>query len=62
MQNITLDNNLSLSRLIFKSNNDTIEQRVEITAEFPNVTTANEIESALLNLSDMAYQSAYRTY
>jgi hypothetical protein len=39
---------------------DTIEQRVEITATFPNVNTANEIEQALLSLSDQAYQYSHR--
>ena len=39
---------------------DTIEQRVEITAEFPNASSANEIKQALLGLSDSAMQYAYR--
>lgn len=36
-----------------------VEQRVEITAEFPNVRSAADIETALLNLSNNAYQYAY---
>jgi len=36
-----------------------IEQRVEITANFPNVNSAQEIENALLGLSDTSYQYAY---
>lgn len=39
---------------------DTIEQRVEITAEFPNANSASEIKQALLGLSDSAMQYAYR--
>lgn len=44
-----------------KNFGDTIEQRVEINATFPNVTNSNEIEAALLGLSDKAYQYSYRT-
>lgn len=36
-----------------------VEQRVEITANFPNVNSAEEIERALLNISDRSYQYAY---
>lgn len=36
-----------------------VEQRVEITANFPNVNSAQEIENALLGLSDTSYQYAY---
>ena len=43
-----------------QSAGDTIEQRVAIEANFPNVKDATEIEQALLNLSDQAYQWAYR--
>ena len=39
---------------------DTIEQRVEIAAEFPNANSANEIKEALLNLSDSAMTYSYR--
>lgn len=44
-----------------KLGGDTIEQRVEITAEFPNVQDSKEIENALLNIADSAYQYSYRT-
>ena len=37
-----------------------IEQRVEIKAEFPNVRDSFEIETALTNLADKAYQYAHR--
>jgi len=43
-----------------KLGGDTIKQRVEITAEFPNVSDSNEIETALLNLADSAYQYSHR--
>ena len=39
---------------------DTIEQRVEITAEFPAANSADEIKQALLGLADSAMQYAYR--
>jgi hypothetical protein len=41
----------------FVGNN--IEQRVEIKAEFPGVRSAADIENALINLSNKAYQYAY---
>ena len=37
-----------------------VQQRVEITAEFPNVDTADDIREALLSLADNAYQYAYK--
>ena len=37
-----------------------VDQRVEIKAEFPNVRDAFEIETALTNLADKAYQYAHR--
>ena len=40
--------------------NDTIEQRVEISATFPGVTEAIEIKQALEQLADNAYQVASR--
>jgi hypothetical protein len=40
---------------------DSIEQRVEIVAEFPNVDTAEDIREALLSLADNAFQYAYKT-
>lgn len=39
---------------------ETIEQRVSIEASFPNVKDSSEIETALLGLSDQAYQWAHR--
>ena len=42
--------------------NDTIEQRVEINANFPDVTSADEIKQALLALADNAYINAHRIY
>lgn len=38
--------------------NNTTEQRVEINATFPGVTTVLDIEQALLGLADSAYQYA----
>lgn len=38
------------------SNSDTLEQNVHIDAQFPNVNNANEIETALNNLVNMASQ------
>ncbi len=49
----SLGKNISSSTL----NND-VEQRVEINANFPGVTTALEIERALTELADNAYQYA----
>ena len=43
-----------------QSQGDTIEQRVEITAEFPNANSAEEIKQALLGLADSAMQYSYR--
>ena len=40
-------------------NQDNIEQRVEITANFPNANNAIEIEKAILGLADTTYQYAY---
>ena len=37
-----------------------VQQRLEITAEFPNVTVAEEIKQALLGLADSAMQYSYR--
>ena len=41
--------------------NPTTEQRVEIQATFPNATDADDIRTALLGLSDKAFQYAHRT-
>ena len=48
------------ARRISQTAADTIEQRVEIIAEFPNANSANDIREALLGLSDSAMQYAYR--
>ena len=48
------------SQLNKQSQGDTIEQRVEITAEFPNANSAEEIKRALLGLADSAMQYSYR--
>lgn len=42
------------------SQKEVLEQKVEITAEFPNVTDHNEIEEALMNLTNTASQYANR--
>ena len=41
-------------------NSGTVEQRVEITANFPNATDKNEIEQAFQNIVNMASQYAQR--
>ena len=46
---------------ISSSYNPITEQRVEIQASFPNATDADDIRTALLELSDKAYQYAHRT-
>ena len=55
----SLDRLVSLNGLQSTQENN-IEQRVEITAEFPNVDTADDIREALLSLSDNAFQYAYK--
>ena len=52
--------NYTGSKPTFNAGTDSIEQRVEIKAEFPNVRDSFEIERALINLSDNAYQYAHR--
>ena len=42
------------------SNNETLDQNVHITAEFPSVTNRTEIEQAFENLANKAAQYAYR--
>lgn len=47
----------SLGKNVIKdSTNNTVEQRVEISATFPGVTEAIEIKRALEQLADNAYQ------
>ena len=48
------------SKINKQTQGDTIEQRVEITAEFPNANSAEEIKQALLGLADSAMQYSYR--
>lgn len=38
---------------------ETIEQRVEVKAEFPNVTSSREIEEAFTTIANTSYQYAY---
>lgn len=49
-----------LSSVLKAMNNDTIEQRVQIDAQFPNAENTNEIKQALLSLADNAYIYANR--
>ena len=49
-----------LSSVLKTMNNDTIEQRVQIDAQFPNAENTNEIKQALLSLADNAYIYANR--
>ena len=44
---------------IGQTGGDTIEQRVEIKAEFPNATSAREIEEAFDTIANTSYQYAY---
>ena len=46
----------------FNALNQGVEQRVEITANFPNATDANDIRQAILSLADNAYQYVNRSY
>lgn len=50
----------TLGRVSQSNSENTIEQRVEISAEFPNVDDASDVRQALLALSDNAYQYAYK--
>ena len=52
--------NTAFTSIQTKTGSDTIEQRVSIEANFPSVQSASEIEKALLNISDQAYQWAHR--
>lgn len=55
-------NSLSSVKKVSAQNNynDTIQQRVEISATFPGVAEAIEIKQALEQLADNAYQQASR--
>ena len=50
----------SINGNINTSNNETLDQNVHITAEFPSVTNRTEIEQAFENLANKAAQYAYR--
>ena len=45
---------------LFSNNNETLQQEVHITAEFPNVSDRNEIEEAFKTLVNEASQYANR--
>lgn len=51
---------LDLSSISKAISNDTIKQRVQIDAQFPNAENTNEIKQALLSLADNAYIYANR--
>ena len=55
MMNVSGMNGKNLSSV-----GETIEQRVEITASFPNATDADDIRQALIGLADKAYQYSHR--
>lgn len=56
-QNIS--NSVTSGLKTLNGNDKTIEQRVEITANFPNANSAEEIKQALLEISNTSYQYAY---
>ena len=57
----TMTANLATTNIKSASGNSgTLEQRVEITANFPNATDRNEIEQAFQNIVNMASQYAQR--
>lgn len=49
------------SNIYSVNNTEPIQQRVEISATFPNVSSITDIEQALLNISDQAYIYANKT-
>lgn len=49
-----------LQKVQAQNSAETIEQRVEISATFPNATNADDIRNALIGLSDRAYQYAHK--
>ena len=53
-------NQLANYRASVGNGNDTLQQEVHITAEFPNATNHNEIEEAFRNLTNLASQYANR--
>lgn len=50
----------NMSSAFPQAQNDTVEQNVHITAEFPNANNASEIESALLSLNERAVQYSFK--
>ena len=57
-----IDSLPSIGKGVINSNydNNAVDQRVEINATFPGVTTALEIERALTELADNAYQYSHK--
>ena len=53
-------NNISNIASSTKTDTQTVEQNVHITAEFPNANNASEIESALLSLNERAIQYSFK--
>ena len=53
-------NNISNITSSTKTDTQTVEQNVHITAEFPNANNASEIESALLSLNERAIQYSFK--
>lgn len=49
---------INLNKVTSSNASDTIEQRVEVNATFPGVTTITDIEQALTHIADNAYQYA----
>lgn len=49
---------INLNKTSARNASDTIEQRVEVNATFPGVTTITDIEQALTHIADNAYQYA----
>ena len=50
----------SLGRVNNNATSEQVDQRVEITAEFPNAIDASEIKEAILGLADSSYQYAHK--
>ena len=53
-------NNISNITSSTKTDTQTVEQNVHITAEFPAANSAAEIESALLSLNERAIQYSFK--
>ena len=50
-----------LLRELSDKERDILEQQITISADFPNVLEAKEIEEAFMNLTNLASQHAYHT-